>query len=67
MYRKKKSHSTHTALLHDADSIPSLFIYLLDMLILTSGICFTIEQSVICPHQFILMLTGKKFKGFDSA
>ena len=66
MYRRKKSHVTHTAL-HDADSIPSLFIYLLDMLILASGICFTIEQIVICPHQFILMLTGKKFKGFDSA
>ena len=66
MYRRKKSHVTHTAL-HDADSIPSLFIYLLDTLILASGICFTIEQIVICPHQFILMLTGKKFKGFDSA
>ena len=35
-------------------------------LILASGIYFTIEQIVICPHQFILMLTGKKFKGFDS-
>ena len=66
MYRRKKSHVTHTAL-HDADSIPSLFIYLLDMFILASGICFTIEQIVICPHQFILMLKGKKFKGFDSA
>ena len=30
MYKKKNSHVTRTPLIHYADSIPSLFIYLLD-------------------------------------